>query len=252
MRLSSIAAVSTLAVAGAAAAFLLSTVVDVTAAGTAVAAKKSKAEELAELKEKVKEKYVTKGGGLLFNHYRYWVDLESVGDSRWTQAGFKGGKPSESQYLVFSAKWTPSIDATPDQGMTLVIWRYLATTPGYKHSTTFKNTGESVSNADGDALCEASCRNYIAGAKDVEKKETVEGKKKKLGEFGYYAAAQAKDAESGERQRKEWFMFSDGKEGSVYVCTVTFGAALLGKKGKNTRSKAYDFLKKIKPVKEFK
>lgn len=214
--------------------------------------KKTEAEELAELKAKVKAKYVDDKGGMLFDDYVYWVDMEKAGDTRWNRGSARGGAEAEPQWVVFHASWMPAIDAKPEQIIEVLGWRYRHVTKNEGaadsvHSLTFQNTGESVPNSDAKKLCDAQRKNWLATAKDVNEKETVEVKKKKVGEAKYYAAAEGAEPEGNQRQRKEWYGWVNGKRGESYVLTVTYGASVFDK-----TDKVEDLLKAIKVVSEMK
>ena len=216
------------------------------------AAKKTEAEMLAELKAKVKAKYVEKSGGLLFRDYIYWVDLAKVKDRRWSESAGTLKDASEANVIAFVGSWTPAIDAPPDQQISLFIQRMRhKTTEGGQtstHSVSFENTGESVSSADAKKMINAMRKNWMATAKDLNEKATVEvTKAKSMGEVDSMTAAEGADGKSGLRQRKEWYSWINGKRGETYTVGVTYGAAVTDK-----TDKVATFLKNVKLVKEMK
>ncbi len=232
------------------------------AGGTAAQAggKKTDAEKLAELKEKVKAKYVEDKGGALFNDWVYWVDIAGTKETRWTNNKFKDVKPEAVQKLVFASSWAPSIDATPGQSIQLVVETFrhkqqLANGKYQPNGIVYNNTGENVPASNVKGLCDGQRKDWVAAAKDVDKKLNKEVKKtKSAGPAGVLATATATDSKSDQRMRKEWLGWIHGKRGESYVVSVTYGADLIGdaKRLKSAQGRVYKLLKNVKIIDEMK
>jgi len=232
------------------------------AGGSAVLAggKKTDAEKLKELKAKVTAKYKTDKGGHIFNDFVYWVDLEKAGDSRWNRSTAEGGKASEPQWFVYGATWMPSIDAKPEQTIEIDVWRLVHLTvnegaANSRNSLVFNNTGEKVSNAEVKKLVDAKRKDWVAAAKDVDKKQNKEVKKAKgVGEAKFISSALGTHAEGDRRQRKEWLGWVNGKRGETYLVTLTFGADMFRDKDrfKKALGRAHALVKNIKIISEMK
>ena len=85
-------------------------------------------------------------------------------------------------------------------------------------------------------------------AKDVIKKQSTKPKKSKFKVPKYEAAATATDAESGDRVRREWYLWANGKQQATYVIEIRYGSATLSREGLLAKGPA--FVKNFKELKD--
>ena len=86
-----------------------------------------------------------------------------------------------------------------------------------RNSLVFNNTGERVNNSEVKKMVDANRKDWVAAAKDVDKKQNKEVKKKGVGEAKFMASALGTEAEGDRRVRKEWLGWVHGKHAETYI-----------------------------------
>mgnify|MGYP001379577567 CR=1 FL=1 len=208
-------------------------------------------EQMAEQREKVRADYEgEKKGGYTFYDLKYWVDAAKLEDKRWSKEKRDGLKHTDGLQLL--AKWTVNSSAAGNNSITVVVQKWIHfTRNGNSQSNTvitFDNYGDSVSPTDVEKLCEAYYENFRRGSKDVIDDQCQKPKKCSLPVPKVEAAAVATDKDSGERERREWYIWSDNKETATYVVSITYSASLLDKP--DVIEKGRDFVKSIRELKD--
>jgi len=183
-----------------------------------------------EAREAVRAEYErgTKGG-FTFYDMAYWVDVKKLNDNRWSKEALRA--PKHDRGIQLHAKWANEASAAPGMTIDVYVWKLLhaETKAGQTHKFRypFDNIGESVSSSDVEGLAGAFYEDWRRGNKDVIESQCVKPRKCKLKIPKYQAAAVATDAESGDRVRREWYLWANGKERSTYVLEIRYGPALL-------------------------
>ncbi len=212
---------------------------------------KDDAAKLKKAREKVRAKYEVKKAGYAFPDLGYWIDAAKLEDSRWS-VSTKG--KSHEKGLMLRVKWSNEASAAAGMNIDVIIQKFIY----YKQngntrtpfSLPFENYGESVRCDDLEGLLVGFFQDWKRSAKDVIEKESVEAKKArgagKVVEL--YSACVGTDKDSGNRERREWYGWADGKRISSYIVEVRYGPALLGKEGLLAKGK--ELVKNIAPIKD--
>ena len=82
--------------------------------------------------------------------------------------------------------------------------------------------------------------------KDVIKKQCTKPKKKGIGPAKFFAAAVGTDGKSGERERREWLMWTRPNE--TWVAFITYHSSVLRNEG--IVEKGEKFMKHMKEIKD--
>jgi RNA polymerase sigma-70 factor (ECF subfamily) len=213
--------------------------------------KKDEKSKMAEARERVRETYEgEKKGGFTFYDLAYWVDAKKLDDSRWKKRPID--EPRHDRGLQLHARWENPASAAP--GMTIDVrvlkLPHSEVQDGQRvtFSTAFDNLGETVENVDVKKLTHAFYEDWVRGARDVVESQCVRPRKSKAKVPKLYAVAVGTEGEPGERVRREWHVWSDGKHEATYVVALRFGPALLGRE--ELLDKGFEFMKQLKALKD--
>lgn len=219
---------------------------------SAVLAKGDDAEKMKEDRDKVREAYEDpeKKAGYTFYDLAYWVDVAKLEETRWSKNAVR--EPKHDRGLQLHAKWENAASAAG--GMTIEVFINKLIHKEQKgsviqpYSYPFDNLGESVSCVDHEAIIEGFYEDWKKGSKDVIEDQCTDVKKSKFKVPKYEAAAVATDKDSETRERREWYVWSDGKQVATYVVEIRYGTALLD--NENLLEKGRDFVKNLKELKD--
>ncbi len=219
---------------------------------------KAKAAKFAKMKENREKVRVAfegeKKAGFTTFDLAYWVDAKKLDDSRWKKQDIAARKPGHEQGIQMHAKWANEASAAPGMTIDVYIVKHLisklSSNGGTRttYSMPFDNIGKSVKTSDVEGLTEGFYEDWTRGNKDVIKKQCVKPKKSRLKIPKWEAGAVATDAESGDRVRREWYLWKDGQQNATYRIEIHYGAAVLGKEG--LMKKGPEFVKNLKELKD--
>ncbi len=199
---------------------------------------------------KIRRRYEGKRGGYAFYDLTHWVDVAKLEDSRWSRV--KLLNPSRARGVQLRAKWQN--EASAASGMTIDIFcqkfDYYKQSGSTRtpYSVPFEMLGESVRTDDLEGLLHGFSEDWKLRSKDVSKNLGKKFGKSRHKVPDAEVAVVATDATTGQRERREWYGWSDGKETATYIIEIRYGAATVGKEG--LLAKGVDFVRNLIPIKD--
>jgi len=207
--------------------------------------------KIAAARAAVREAYEgEKRGGFTTHDLAYWVDVKKLDDSRWTKIPVH--EPHHDRGLQLRAKWAD--DASAERGMTIDVLisklRHYAVEGGQRTDLRypFDNLGEAVATTDVEDLINGFYGDWRRGANDVVENRCRKPRKCKFKVPKYEAAATVTDPETDARVRREWYVWSAGKQRATYVIEIRYGTAVVDRDA--LLEKGPEFVKNLQELRD--